>query len=172
MIVSEPEFTKGEHRHENRFLYPLISEIKMIITRDKLKEIAETFLRILEKERVGAFSDIERLAGQAIPVEGREHDYLITDWRPSNFGTRALSVAYVIQHKPGETGGGNPLDVRMNPSLAYSQIFLKCHEKIPGYGPFDISFPLDPFGNLLQFKLLQTTDWKLIQEEVRRLQAV
>ena len=117
----------------------------MIITRDKLKEIAETFLRILEKERVRAFSDIERLAGQAIPVEGREQDYLITDWRPSNFGTRALSVAYVIQHKPGETGGGNPLDVRMNPSLAYSQIFLKCHEKIPGYGlPLISPFPLIP----------------------------
>jgi hypothetical protein len=160
-----------EHNQANtdRFLYSQISEIKMKITKDRLREIAETFLRILEKEKAEAFSDLERLAGQAIPVEGREHDCLITEWRPSNWGTKALNIEYIIQHKPGEVGGGIPLNVIINPALAYSQIFLKCCSTIPGYGSFDVSFNLDPFGNLLQAKRLDTVDWKLIQKEIRRL---
>jgi len=137
----------------------------MKITKDKLKEIAETFLRILEREKAETFRDLERLAGQTIPVEGKEHDYLMVSWRPSNLGTKALNIEYVIQHRPREIEGGIPLNVRINHQLAYSQIILKCCAEIPDYIPFN----KDPFDNIMQSKRLMASDWALVQEEIRRL---
>lgn len=137
----------------------------MRISREKLSEVSKTFIEILDREWVRNLGDLEALAGQAIPVNGKEQEYLIVGWRPSNLGTRAIDASYTIQHRAKQVGGGIPLDLKMNRLLDYSQIIIKADFTIEDYN----HIAEDPFGNIVQARVLDNTDWQRIQEEIRKL---
>ncbi|MBM3233621.1 hypothetical protein FJZ19_00835 [Candidatus Pacearchaeota archaeon] len=137
----------------------------MKIPRERLTEIARTFLQVLDKEKVRDVRDLERLAGQTIPIDGRDFEYFSVSWRPFNLGTRALDASYIIQHKPNEIGGGIPLCLKINCSLGYSQIIVKTLAEIEGY----LVFNEDPFGNKVQMMLVESIELQKAREEIERL---
>jgi hypothetical protein len=139
----------------------------MKITREKLSEIAGEFLAVLEKEEVKTTRDLESLAGQAIPLVG-ENNYLIVGWRNSNARTMAIDASYIIQHRKGKVEGGIPLNLRINSQLGYSQVIVKVQENIIGYE----SFAEDTFGNIVQSRILKTTDFNDARRIVGELKPV
>lgn len=137
----------------------------MRISRERLAEIARTFLGVLDKEKVKDVADLARLAGQAIPIEGREYEYTSVELRPSGLGTMALDASYIIQHKPDEVGGGIPLCLRINRQLGYSTIIVKTDSEVRGYDVFSE----DPFGNKAQMKTLESIDLEAARREIAEL---
>jgi hypothetical protein len=136
-------------------------KINMKIQRANLKDIAKLFLGTLDEQGVETFEDLVRLEGQAFVMPGDSHHYLPINWKPSNFGTRALDVSYLI----AEEGGGLPICVKINPSLFYSRIFAKCQTSLPDYKVLT----KDPTGNIHQTSILDTTDWSEIRKKVEEL---
>ena len=137
----------------------------MEITRKLLSEYSKYFLDILGKEEVKTVGDLERLAGQTIPVDGRKQDYVSIRFTPSNGGTTAIDASYIVQHRQDEIGGGAPLCLKVNTKLGYSQIMIKTNCEIEGYSPFG----KDPFENILQAKIIKSTDWQEIRREIENL---
>ena len=61
-------------------------------------------------------------------------------------------------------GLGIPIEIRLNPQLSYSKIFLKVEEEIDGYEPFK----KDAFGNVMQEKTFRY-EFSLVKDELNRL---
>ncbi len=133
----------------------------MKISREKLGQVASDLLRILDREGFRNTKRIKRSVEQAIPVTGREQDSVVIGWRPSNHGTLALDVSYVIQNGPEEIID-IPLDVKINPELHYTTIILKSDFRIPSYDNFEH----DSFGNFIQSKTLEIYKWGDLRPEI------
>ncbi len=136
----------------------------MKISREKLREIINDFIGILDREKVEDLGGLEMLSGQAIPIKGKEQEYVIVEYQPSNLGTRAIDASYVIQHRPKEVGGGVPLSVKINNQLRYSKIIIKTEGKVDGFTLFFV----DNFGNLIQERFFKT-DYQEIKKALNEL---
>ena len=140
----------------------------MLITTERIGEVAGILLSVLDREGVKNLGDLEALAGQAIPVEGREQDYITVNYRPSVCETRTLSVEYGVLHKLNQTSEGVPLNVKMNRVMEKSTMIIKCKSLFEGYA----LFAHDSFGNFVQFRGLETTEWAEIRKEIEKLKEV
>jgi len=78
------------------------------------------------------------------------------DNHPSNFGTMAYTISYT---KPG---AGILIELKINNTLDYSQVIIKLQRLIEGYSPFS----RDPFENIIQNKVLKSSDVSLSKKEL------
>ena len=130
----------------------------MKLSKKDIGAISTEFLELLDKESIFTSEDLERMIGKDIngKISG---DRLIFDNRPSNLNTMAYTVSYVRE------GTGIPLELKMNPSLYYSQVILKSQEIIEGYS----SFSEDDFGNIMQVKAMGSISLSLSRNELSSL---
>lgn len=132
------------------------------VTLDEFKKIASSFFGILEKIDI-SHSNLERIIGTEIKVnELKGQDFISFSLRPSGIGSLAYTISYT---RPGI---GIPIEFKINPIFGYSHFIVKTQEEISGY----TVFAKDPFGNLVQSKLLTFTDPKYILEEIERLSKI
>ena len=117
------------------------------------------FLKILEKQEVKSASDLEKLLGKQLKVEHQAQDFVAFDNRPSNLGTMAYTLSYIRQ------GVGIPIELKINSVLNYSQVILKSQKSLVGYSAFSV----DPFENIIQNKVLKSSDISLSRNELLAL---
>ncbi len=132
----------------------------MKITEKRIKQVAKNLVELLDEEKVHSAEDLEKLLGKRIFVRGSQLDYVEVAFRPSNFGTSALTISYTAPYVEGI-----PLEIRINSSLNYSQIILKMRRKIEGYSIFE----RDLYGNMAQNKLIQSANWQDVIKEITKL---
>ncbi|MCH8945426.1 MAG: hypothetical protein IIA85_00695 [Nanoarchaeota archaeon] len=130
----------------------------MKLSKKDIKVISAEFLELLDGESVFKNKDLERMIGKVINGTNPK-DKLVFDNRPSNLGTMAYTISYVRE------GTGIPLEIKMNPSLDYSQVIIKLQESLVGYD----SFARDSLGNIAQTKLLNSSDLLLSRNELSSL---
>lgn len=128
----------------------------MSISIGSLKRIVQDFLRVLDEQKLTSVPELERAVNEGF--SGRQGDVAVTN-RPSNFGTRAITIRYILQRE------GIPVEIKINRELQYSQIVLKADERINGYRPF----ATDRFYNVAQNKVMKTTDFDEIKKELMAL---
>ena len=114
-------------------------------------------------------TDVESLAdrlGNKISIPGREREFVELSLRSSNLRTLALDASYIIYPAAdGSVGGGIPLDVKVNPTLNYSQFFVKADSAIRGYNKID----RDVFGNHIQELSVEPAEWRVVRVVVKEL---
>ncbi|MEK6917581.1 MAG: hypothetical protein AABW51_01400 [Nanoarchaeota archaeon] len=82
----------------------------------------------------------------------------------SEHGTTAIGCEYWIQ------GVGNPLNIKINPSLSYYRIIVKSIDLIDGYNRFDESdFMNDIFGNIPQERTVKVKDIRALMSDLENL---
>lgn len=128
-----------------------------MITRDDLKGYAGNLTGILEREI------IENLRlNLPKKIEISKEEFVEISFRPSNAGTRALTISYIVKNL------GIPIEVRINEQLEYMQIIIKCAEGLQGYTEFWI----DPFSNLMQYLFHHRAELNFVKDEMKRLKGV
>jgi hypothetical protein len=128
----------------------------MIIGTRHVSGYASSVLSYLEENGVSSMSDL--LGKEGLQTSIRDGEVVYVEMRPSNEGTRALTLSYVVQ------GVGIPIEVRLNPALGDSKIFLKSVDLIGGYE----SLNTDRFGNTVQIIGIGD-ELSLAREELQRL---
>ncbi len=128
----------------------------MKIKADDIRMFASGFLKILEEQEVKSAQDLERLIGKEFKIEQKESDFLSFTNRPSNLSTMAYTISYI------RPGSGIPIELKINSSLNYSQVIIKTQELIEDYTPFSV----DTFENIIQYKLLNSSDIYLSIKEL------
>jgi len=131
----------------------------MQISRDHLKKVARGLLYVLDRENIDTLNDLERRMGERFLLHESIQDFVLLTRTSSNHGTFAYTVSYIMPNT------GTPLELKINPQLEYSNIFLKTVEEIEGYTPFI----LDGFGNLIQEKVIRPLDLALVRNEIENL---
>ncbi len=134
----------------------------MKINKQELEKIARLLSSILEKEGIHSVNDLEGKIGGTYFVEENAGDYIEIILLPSKSSTVAYTINYIRPKR------GVPIEVKINKSLNYSTIMLKCEEKIEGYEPFW----LDPFRNMMQSKDIRSTDFQDVLNELKKLGGV
>jgi len=129
-----------------------------LITDEEIKEIANRILSFLEKEEINSVESLEKRLGSVFDVEGQRKHRIELESRPSNLKTQAYTLSYVI---PGK---GIPIEIRMNPTLRYSNMIVKSINKLKEY----TGVLQDPFGNIIQEKAIKF-DFEDVKTELERL---
>ena len=130
----------------------------MKIPRTKINESAEVLLSVMERE------DLYNLEPYGEPirtftVEDSPDEFIEAQIRPSNAGTVAYTVSYVVE------GVGIPLEVKINSSLGYTKFIVKSSDSFEGYN----SFASDG-DNVAQDKTITSCDPSSIKRELEFLQ--
>ena len=88
-------------------------------------------------------------------------DFIEIVLRPSLENTTTYTVSYT---RPGT---GIPLEIKVNPASKYSLIILKTERLVIGYS----NIVTDRFGNIAQFKKIQSIDFSDARREISELQS-
>jgi len=131
----------------------------MKITLSDLEEFAKKFLEILDREQFTSTESLRDKVGIIYTYSVNTPDFVSVTLRPSNHETLAHTVSYI---RPGI---GIPIELKINTYLRYSQVILKAEKEIKGYS----SFSTDSFGNILQYKILNSSELGKSREELRSL---
>lgn len=126
-----------------------------IVSLDEVRAGATEICLMCGREGISSISDLERYLGKSFTMGQARID---VDKRPSQKGTSALTISYII---PGK---GIPVELRINSKLRYSLLIVKSQMELRGYNP---DF-YDPFGNLAQSKNIEF-GWDSAMEELTRL---
>lgn len=129
------------------------------LSREDLRDIAKRFLEVIDKEKICSLEDLNKKNGQVFPRRLFPRDFIKIELRPSKQGAHANTISYIIP------GIGIPIEARINPSLNYSVMIAKTDSEIPGY----IKLTEDNFGNIIQDKFLNSTDFSSIRKELEVL---
>ena len=131
----------------------------MKISREFIAERARKLIEALQEARISSLSDLESLIDTEIQINAEENERVEFSLRSSNFNTQAYTVSYIIH------GLGIPLEFKINPSLQYSQVIVKCHSLIEGYSPF----AQDQQGNIAQNKIIPSNSLYQVKLELTSL---
>jgi len=131
----------------------------MEILPEEIGSISSYLLESFRENGIGCFGDLLGLMGQRYYLSGLS-DFVEFEWRPSNLNTLAYAISYI---RPGT---GIPLGARINPVLDYSQMIIKSVGLIGGYDPF----MEDHLGNILQNKVIPTSQFDALIEEFEQLE--
>ena len=104
----------------------------MVITREKLREIAGTFLSKLKEEGITHEDVLISRLGCSFPMGGSK-DFLEIALGSLEDGTRSRTASYVMR------GFGKPLEIQINCVLGYSRIIVKCENRLERYSSFRYS---------------------------------
>ncbi len=127
----------------------------MAILHAQFQEIVKRFLAVITQ--LASVEDLERRVGRTQEtIPGERVEFLL---QPSNLGTRAYTVSYVIP------GAGIPIEFKLNSHLGYTKIILKMEKPLQGYEPF----MADPYQNIIQSKDIQDTSLASVKQELERL---
>ena len=132
----------------------------MIITKEILRMHAERFLDKLREENITSLEIALRSVGQRIKIREILPDLIHIYTAPSNLGTTALKMSYECQDFEGV-----PIEMVVNPALEYRQTIVKCTKPVIGYTPFGI----DDYGNLQQFKKVNSPKWNEVISDLEEL---
>lgn len=88
-------------------------------------------------------------------------DEISIELRPSNHGTQAFTLAYIVP------GRGIPLEIRLNPALRYTRLIVKCETPLSGYRPW----ALNPLSHLVQERSIAGSDLLRLKAELSTLAA-
>jgi hypothetical protein len=124
----------------------------------RIQEIARGVAGFFDRELVKSIPDLERRVGNEFPGL-KEQEFISVTMNPSNFGTRAYTVSYVVQ------GSGIPVEVKINPHLKYSALIAKAEHLLFGF----TQFMTDPNENKMQHRRLSTLDIGEISDALRSL---
>jgi len=102
---------------------------------------------------------LDNILGKELKIEHQEQDFVAFDNRTSNLGTMAYTLSYIRQ------GAGIPIELKINSVLNYSQVILKSQKSLVGYSAFSV----DPFENIIQNKVLKSSDISLSRNELLAL---
>lgn len=130
----------------------------MRITPADLATIAKSFLRLLEQENVTTCQDLERRLGSRHEIKGTR-DFISFTRRPSDLNTSTYTISYVRE------GTGVPIELKINADLDYTNIILKFTGRLQNYAPF----ALDIFDNLIQNRILRSSEMPLLKQELHQL---
>ena|SRR3989344_2382657 len=130
---------------------------------EDLRKFAENFLSILDREKILAFSDLEANINKEFQLNKNSDDFIQLSLRTSNFNTQAYTISYINHLK-----SGIPIDVKLNADLNYIRFIIKAEKMIDKYRQFAV----DPYGNLVQTKLVQNSNFSFIKEELQHLTTV
>ena len=130
----------------------------MSVDKNKLKKVAKSVLKILEKEEL-RLNEIIFLSDK----RDISRDYISITLRPSSNSLIPKGMALTISYISDECG--IPMEIRINKVEGYSRIILKSNKLLPGYN----SFARDIYGNIAQDKKIETTDINLIKKELEKL---
>ena len=123
----------------------------MTIKKEDLKKYCLEVLSVLEREKIGSVLELEKRIGESFPTpEG----LIQLESRPSRDSSTAITISYIVK------GKGSPIEVRLNPEHHYSLFFVKSEEKIGNYNPE----LLDPLGNVIQSKKIESSFEKMLKE--------
>ena len=128
-----------------------------IIERDTLGTVASEILSFLAWKDIRDVADLGSLMGYH-HMHGSK-DTIIVERRPSDQGTTARVVSYVIPNI------GIPLELRANDTLCYTMLIAKGDFELPDYE----SFEMDPYGNIIQSKRILSTEIHQIRAELEVL---
>ena len=128
----------------------------MKININDIRIFASGFLKVLEEQEVKSAADLEKLLGKQLKVEHQEQDFVAFDNRPSNLSTMAYTLSYIQQE------AGIPIELKINGVLNYSQVIIKSQKPLAGYSPFSV----DSFENIIQNKVLKSSDISLSRNEL------
>ena len=131
----------------------------MQITRKDLGQIAENFLQVLDREGIHSLESLDRILDQRLDVDKSSGHVLKVQLRPSLSNTKAHTMSYIIPIV------GIPIETRMNYDLSYLNMIIKTGSIIPGYSEFS----LDGFGNIIQNKVINSSEWEILERELRAL---
>jgi len=125
-----------------------------------IKKTARSFLETLDREKIFATGDLEANLNQIFTSVGDPLDSVILTLRPSNAGTAAYTISYT------RSGTADiPIELKINPSLDYTQVILKAGEIVGSYEPFAI----DLYDNIAQARKMESSDLSHAREELKRL---
>lgn len=128
----------------------------MLISKLHLKKYIENFLEVLNRENILSIFDIEKKLNERFEVQEDSTHFVSIGLIPSNLGTGAYTISYNV------TLVGIPVEIKLNQELRYSMIIVKSSEEIYGYS----IFAQDPNKNLVQNKVMDTTDLTKIKKEL------
>lgn len=141
------------------------------ITKEELRGYICNFVTFLD-EKIESFDDLNNL-NRMLTKKPNEKFYLFDDSegehnvevsiRPSEMNTKAFTVSYVTPKK------GIPIEFKINDQLKYSMIIAKGDFSIDGYSPFGANVK-DIYGNIPQYKRLDSIDVKDINSELNALE--
>ena len=130
----------------------------MEISSSEIRNIASMFLGILDRENITSTKRLEESLEREYTLD-QSQDIVTITLRPSNLGTSAYTISYT------RSGTGIPIEIKVNPSLKYSQVILKSQEEVKGYYPFG----MDIFNNIIQNKVIESSEFERVREELHKL---
>ena len=130
----------------------------MGIKLDEIEKFAQQFLGFLREKLVDSTYDLDRLLGKKFPITGES--YFSVELRPSNGGTEAYTLSYVIE------GRGIPIEACINPRLDYIKFMIKANKEAPGYSVFGLD---EARENYVMSKELKGHDFSEVRKELRSL---
>jgi hypothetical protein len=131
----------------------------MKLEKKDLRQIAENFLAVLDKKKVHSFDNARALRFEEILIGNLPNDRVAFDIGIGPRGTECLTITYVRK------GTGSPIEARLNDSMNYTMMIVKCAENIEGYGPFAI----DKFENIAQARHYDGIDFLEVRKELEKL---
>ena len=135
----------------------------MIITIQRFRECAKNLLDFFRENNILKLDDMGKFFGKGkIPVDDKRDDAVEINFRPSEAGTYAYDIAYLTD------SNGIPINVKLNPHLNYTKMFIKLCEQVKGY----VLFNVDAFGNMMQEKRISSSDFDLARQEIERLSGI
>ncbi len=132
----------------------------MKITKQNIQTYAKRLLEVLKDENISSLEEALKVADREFQVREISSDKVHVHTRPSNLATTALKISYISPNF-----AGIPLELVINPELAYRQVILKCDCPIVGYE----IFTLDRYENLVQFKKSRGAEWADSLKDVEEL---
>jgi len=133
----------------------------MRINLPELKVIASRFLEMMNILNIHSTANLESHLGEVYPCLDKSPDFIEIVLRPSLENTTTYTVSYT---RPGT---GIPLEIKVNPASKYSLIILKTERLVIGYS----NIVTDRFGNIAQFKKIQSIDFSDARREISELQS-
>ena len=131
----------------------------MKISKEELGRTSKGLIDFLDENNLNSVRDIEKLLGRRFVVN-KKLDYVNIELRPSNFGTSAHTISYIVPYLQGI-----PLEIKINQVLSYSQLIIKAYEEIDGYMPFST----DIFDNIIQARRIEGADMNSIRSELKNI---
>jgi hypothetical protein len=118
---------------------------------EQLRIYASSLVVCLNDNHLVNTSDLEGFLGRRLFIP-EKREFVLVHKSPSNSGTWAYKLSYTLTNPQMI-----PLEVVLNHSMGYGQVFAKCRQHIVGYAPFawDIS------GNGVQSRPFNPADLSL-----------
>ena len=129
-----------------------------LISRDYLGDIAASLIAFLKSKGIDNFESLQEKLNQRFSLDETSR-FVDISLRSSDQLTNEFVISYVIP------GAGIPIETRSNIDLGYQHIILKCFNEVKGYTPFT----KDYYGNTIQQKVLMTSDFRAVRNELGRL---